>query len=164
MFGGVFKIPDRISIGAGMKAVNYISTQKLGCSCPPANVILCVDSDLVVSGAPFIEAQLIDINCGSSTCGQVLYTYSFTYDEANLVDPNVGLEACDITGVFCDECMAAYMRWRTSPFAAPEGDEYVYVLPAGPPPFGAGEPFAMDIVSVIGHTVTLGWHSVAVNP
>lgn len=148
-----------------MKSVIYTSLQKLGCGCPPVDVILCVDSTKTVGGVGFMSARLIDMTCGNSSCGHTLYSYTFTYDEALLLDPNVDLQSCDITGVFCDGCMVAYVRWlQTSPWVSAEGDDYVYVMPAGPPPIPNGDPLAFDIVNVVGNVVTLAWHSATVTP
>ena len=147
-----------------MKALTYTSLQKLGCGCPPVDVILCVDPAVTVDNIGFMNARLISMDCGNSPCGQTQYSYDFTYSEGDLLDPNVDLQACDISGVFCDSCMAAYIRWRTSPFTTVQGDPYTYVLPAGPPPMAVGDPFALDIVSVIGFKVTLGWHVITPSP
>jgi len=99
-----------------MKSVVYTSLNKLGCGCPPVDVILCMDPSVMADAIPFLEATLINMDCGNSFCGQTKYSYTFTYDEALLLDPNVPLESCNITGVFCNNCLAEYMAWRcTSP-------------------------------------------------
>lgn len=44
------------------------------------------------------------------------------------------------------------------------GDDYIYVFPDGPCPIPPGDPFSLDIVSIIGNVITLGWHVVTVVP
>jgi len=41
---------------------------------------------------------------------------------------------------------------------------YIFVFPAGPCPIPAGDPFSLDIDTIVGNVITLKWHSVAIVP
>lgn len=89
-------------------AVTYCSTKKIDC-CVPAEVILCVSSELTVSGKSSIEADLAAMNVIShgTYCS---YNYTFTYDNAQLLDPVPGLISTDITGVICRGCLITWIE------------------------------------------------------
>ena len=144
-----------------MKSLTYSSWQKVSCACAPADVVLCVDESITASGAPFIEGTLATVRCQNDGCGRPIYVYGITYDEVQLLDPDTNLAECDVTGIFCDSCLTNYLIWKASPFkACPTGDNYIYVLPCGPPPMADGDPFAFDIDHMDGYTVYLKWHSI----
>lgn len=148
-----------------MKSVAYSSWQKLSCGCAPADIVLCMDEALTADNSGFIEGQLTYMSCSNDSCGRTIYNYNFTYDEALLLDPDTNLNECDITGVFCDSCLTKYVIWKSSsPFVSYPTDPYIFVMPEGPPPFSPGEPFSLDVVSIVGNTVTLAWHVITVAP
>lgn len=74
----------------------------------------------------------------------------------NNVDPGAVVPRCTLFTVMAP-------GWNTCLQCA-DGNDYTYIFPAGPPPIPDGEPFAMDIVSVVGNVVTLAWHSITVAP
>lgn len=90
--------------------VIYCTTTKLDCGATPANVILCVPSSLIVNDRPTIEATLISSSYGNETCGGVLYNYTFTYDDAVLLNPDEPLVSSQINGVICNGCLISWVE------------------------------------------------------
>jgi len=112
------------------KKVYKTLKNRLSCaSCDPNTpVILCVREELIapkvcypdpladplvtegtshifhtITGALVTEQRIKD------TFGRCAYQYEFTYDDLQLV-PDTSLASADILGVFCDGCLAQYMR------------------------------------------------------
>lgn len=93
-----------------MKNVTYVSSGKLGCQCD-AEVIICLDNALTASGAPFIDATLLQTAESLGACDTALYNYYLEYDETLLADPTYSLVNADIDGVVCRGCLTAYIDW-----------------------------------------------------
>lgn len=93
-----------------MKSVSYNSYKKLDCGCR-TDVIVCVNSALTATIQPFILATVAYINA-ILTSGKWVYQYSFTYDEAQLLDPTYLITECDIKGVLCKGCLTDYIDYR----------------------------------------------------
>ena len=89
-----------------MKSVDYSSCGKLSCGPCGGAVILCLDEAKTASGYGFIDATLVTID---SDCHGV-YTYGFTYEEAQLLDPNTDLVEADILGILCKGCLTTYIE------------------------------------------------------
>ncbi len=105
-----------------IRVVEYYASSRLSClGCTPADVILCVDRDLVKGQtvcenetlAPFkygyIEAQLLNYIKLADRHKGVIYKYSFGYDDSQLI---VAMDlTCDnINGVFCKGCLVSWVE------------------------------------------------------
>lgn len=107
----------------GLKEVTYKSCIELPCAgCLPANVYLCLKSELVKQGnlegtqylKKTIPAQLIatrfpSLSCTSSRGCPDEYTYKFRYDDSDLDGENLTLSCDDILGVFCKDCLTTWV-------------------------------------------------------
>lgn len=95
-----------------MKSVTFTTSGKLD-ACPGQDVVLCLTSDLAVGPSAYVLATLGAVDTVLSYCN-TLYTYTFTYEQAQLLDPDTGLTSCDISGVIIDGCMLSYVRYLIS--------------------------------------------------
>lgn len=89
----------------------WCSTTSLPCACGalPVDVILCVPTAITLSGLGFIDATLTGVVQKLPPCGScALYNYTFSYDDALLVDPLTLITSAEISGVICRDCMT---RW-----------------------------------------------------
>jgi len=89
--------------------LNYTSTQYLNCGPCGGEVIMCLNSNLTVNAAPFIEGRLISTNYSFNSRNEKVYSYNINYDENQLLSPNVRLTTCDIHGMFCRGCLTDYI-------------------------------------------------------
>jgi len=103
------------------QTVVYTAQDKLSCAgCQPAEVILCVDPTLVApkncnllqtqTTYPFstIPGQLVQTR-EFVKCGQKFFEYTFAYDDADLIPPNL-LTCQDISGVICEGCLTTFIK------------------------------------------------------
>lgn len=106
-----------------MKSFNYITTKLIDCdacnkTCATLNiikpVIICLDSSLTESGAPYIEGNIVLSHSWLNSCGLTEYSYGITYDESQLADPNTILTSCDISGILCKGCLSSYVEYLIS--------------------------------------------------
>lgn len=88
--------------------VTFCTSKKLDC-CIGTTVILCVPASLVLSGFGFIEATFLSGGCPQSTCCGPTYSYTFSYDVSQLVDPETPLTTVDIRGAFCTDCFTNWI-------------------------------------------------------
>lgn len=93
-----------------MKSVNYTSSECLSCSTCGGEVIICIDATKTASGVPYITGVLASWDSQVSTCGNYIYIYGVTYDEAQLADPNTDLVETDIHGILCKGCLTSYIE------------------------------------------------------
>lgn len=93
-----------------MKSVSYTSSNKLSCGCNAA-VIICLDSDLTASGAPYIEGTVAFSESVINSCGRTSYLYAVTYNEGQLADPEYSLVEADISGIVCRGCLTTYIDY-----------------------------------------------------
>lgn len=106
------------------KTVVYTSSSRLSCwSLTNPGVILCLsDSSLIApqeclgggGDVPFdfttIEATLTRSYKSGGCCNNPSYTYVFSYDDAQLADPETALLASQIVGVFCEGCLTTWIE------------------------------------------------------
>lgn len=156
-----------------MKTVIYRSCVKLDCQCN-ASVILCLDPALTSYNLPFLTGTITRVTVSATSCYSTMYNYYVEYDENTLLDPTYSLINSDVQSISCfNACLIDYLLWNVdggagadAVFVHSSGDTWTYIWPAGPPPFGAGNPLAVDIVNVdpVLKIVTLAWHDVVVVP
>jgi len=103
------------------QTVVYTSTTRLSCAgCDEVPVILCVDSALVAQGECPITLEDTDFVYNHITgtlletkefnrCNTKYYQYTISYDDADLVSPNL-LVCTDILGVVCEGCLTTFIR------------------------------------------------------
>lgn len=93
-----------------MKSVDFSTYSQIDCGCN-TGVVLCVDPSFMKDGLTYVYAtmQFMDAVLNPST-GCYLYQYSFTYDECYLLDIDVPLLECAITGVICDGCLVSFIE------------------------------------------------------
>lgn len=108
------------------RTVLYSNTSLLQCAgCAPADVILCVPSNKVAEPAcpagmassvpnetverSYISASLVATAKAANQCGGYIYTYTFTYDDAQLV-PGEQINTSDIQGVLCRDCATQWVE------------------------------------------------------
>lgn len=91
-----------------MKTVAYTSCGRLSAG----DVIVCVDTELTATGAPFIEGVLSSSGYNCAECDPMRrHCYQIMYDENQLLDPLVPLVPCDIEGVYVRDCLTKYIDW-----------------------------------------------------
>lgn len=152
-----------------IRRVNYTSNCGLSCGCGD-RVILCISDSLTVSGMGFIDGVIVSATTAYGSCGNLNYSYGFTYDGDLLVPGTPLLVGADIAGVICRGCLTTYIDSLTAAvdglFKPTLGNDWTYVWPPGPPPFPVGDPFVVDVASVdsVHHIVTLSWHSMQILP
>lgn len=122
------------------RCIQYTSTSKLDCGCVPANVLLCLAADLVLpEDCPLaavgddVTAELVVVNVIEATltaceqvsgvCGNPLWKYKFTFDDADLY-PDTILTPTSIEGVICDGCLVSFIQetYGNEPFVRTEDD------------------------------------------
>lgn len=98
------------------QSTEYRSCTRLNCGVSlPTPVILCVPPEIVVQpveGMAFstIEATMeTEVCTQGSRCASTYWTYTFTYDDAQLIEGAV-LTGDGITGVICDNCFTQWVR------------------------------------------------------
>lgn len=98
------------------QSTEYRSCTRLNCGVSlPTPVILCVPPEIVVQpveGVTFstIEATMeTEVCTQGSGCASTYWTYTFTYDDAQLIEGAV-LTGDGITGVICDNCFTQWVR------------------------------------------------------
>lgn len=92
-----------------MKTVTYSSYSLLSCAPCSGEVVICISDTLTVGTLPFIDAVISSYVSAYNACGKMQYTYNFTYNEADLLDPNYSIVESDIEGVFCRGCLTTYI-------------------------------------------------------
>jgi len=106
------------------QSVTWSSRDRLSCAgCAPANVILCVRSNLVgpkacAAGATSPDTTFVfrtiegtvmtALMADTSPCGTT-YRYVITYDDSQLL-AGKKLTARDVLGVFCQGCMTDWVK------------------------------------------------------
>ena len=115
--------------------VTYKSSTLLSCRCTEdSEVIICLNSTLTASGAPFIEGTLTTFSEGADVCGNVLYSYYLEYDDTDLATPANLLISSQILGVLCKGCLTDFIEWLTraagkgASTARPTVDLYIGML------------------------------------
>lgn len=92
------------------KCINFYTNTPIDCpSCFPTDAILCLPTELVLSGKKTIEAVLINSLQQASNCNGAFYKYTFTYDDELLVADTV-LRSEDILGAFCKNCLTDWIE------------------------------------------------------
>lgn len=99
------------------KTVKWSTSQPLQCGdCLPANVVLCVKSELVDQSA-FVDLDIIkktinaQVTEGSKTSGACpTYKYTFEYDDSQLADLETPLGCSDVLGAFCKGCLVSWVQ------------------------------------------------------
>ena len=93
-----------------MKSVSYTSYDYLECAECAGEIIICLDNSLVADGGTYIDGVAASVDCQVDTCGRTQYVYAFTYEESQLLNPNVDLLESDIEGVICKGCLTSYIE------------------------------------------------------
>lgn len=132
--------------------VTYCSSSRLSClGLDNPVVVLCVaDASIINPGLcpesddprPFpishIVANLVSWT-KSCSCGSYIYKYTIKYDDSQLSDTDRPLDSSDISGIFCEGCLASWMLELvgdepyirdngdgTLTFVSPHGCEYTF--------------------------------------
>jgi len=129
-----------------IQTVKYLTSCLLPCYASfPAEVVLCITSSKIAPtlcpddvaeetyARRTIEATLTLSSKEKSSCNQCLYSYTFTYDDEQLLDGEV-LYAADISGVFCKDCFTKWVEdlVGNEPFFTDNGDgTLTYTSPHG---------------------------------
>lgn len=106
----------------GTKTVTWCSSTLLPCIGMGARgVLVCINpADILVTGTTQgdIECGFLDaLICGiftESSC-PAFYTYTFSYDDTQLVDQARVVLSSDITGAFCRDCLTDWMSCHFKP-------------------------------------------------
>lgn len=94
--------------------VTYRSSVPYSCRCEEdADVVICVDSTLTASGAPYIEGVLASFAETADVCGNTTFAYYLEYDDADLATPSVLLTSTQVEGLVCKGCLTSFIEWRT---------------------------------------------------
>ena len=105
--------PEGPSEGEDTKFVTYRSCTKFSC-CDGSDIILGLDSSLVISGAPFIAAKLVSTTLSAGTCGTCdRYNYYISYNANLLNSPSTPIYSSQITGMLCKGLLIDYINWIT---------------------------------------------------
>ena len=97
------------------QTLTYCTTTKLGC-CPETEVIICVPTVLVVSGLGFLDATMTGFEQTGVSCGNTYYTYTFEYDDTQLVTPETPLVGSEVSGIICRDCLTRWVE-ESAPYA-----------------------------------------------
>lgn len=91
-------------------SIDYRSCSRLCCGNLPAEIIICIPSDLTASGLGFIDATLSSESQIPNSCGNSSWQYTIQYD-STLVGDGVVLSGTEITGVICaDSCFVEWVQ------------------------------------------------------
>lgn len=101
-----------------MKAVTVCFPYTLPCVKDSA-VVICVDAALTVSGNPFIDGNLLGVDTLNTHCGSLEYCHHLTYEECQLLAPDVDLCPEDVNGAFCDNCLREWIEDQVSAAKGP---------------------------------------------
>jgi hypothetical protein len=116
--------------------VQYCTRNKLPCTfVENAPVVLCLqDSALVAPTAcpsfsegeyvgAFMEATICSGYSTSEGCGSTRWVYTLAYSNEQLADALVPLTTGDIAGVFCRDCLTAYLDYKIGSEVYVDADE-----------------------------------------
>lgn len=93
----------------------WCSTKKISCAdeALPRPVILCVPTSINLAGQPYIFATLTAVSTSCGGCSLV-YSYTFSYDDEQMVDPTAILTSAEISGVICEDCLTSWIEALTA--------------------------------------------------
>lgn len=91
------------------QTLTYCTTKKLDC-CPITEVVICVPTVVVTSGLGFLNATMTDFAQTGVSCGNQYYTYTFEYDDSQLVTPETPLISSEVSGVICKGCFTSWIE------------------------------------------------------
>lgn len=101
------------------QSVEYVSCSRICCGTLPADIIICLPSDLVLSpNCPdtetpepyergYIVGELFAERCCGSKCSSK-FTYTIKFDDSQLV-PGTTLSGDEITGIICHGCLTEWV-------------------------------------------------------
>lgn len=92
------------------KCITYYTNNRLNCpDCFPTDAILCLPSELLVSGKHTIEASLVYSQTQAQICNGPFFQYTFEYDDTLLIEDTV-LRSENILGAFCKDCFTTWVE------------------------------------------------------
>jgi len=92
------------------QTVQFCTREALDCGkFNGSSVILCVPSSLTVSGFSYIDATLIASTL-LANCSNCTITYTFSYDDTQLLVPSTPLINTNIKGVVCNSCITSWVK------------------------------------------------------
>lgn len=94
-----------------IKQLIYESRNLLSCSPCGGDLIVCVSDTLTVSGAPFIEGNLVGVT-ERGTVQDKWIVHVIHYEDTQLLAPEITLQGCAVTGLVCRGCMTKYVDYK----------------------------------------------------
>lgn len=90
------------------QTVEFLSCKDICCGDLPADIFICLPSDLVAAGVGSIAAVLFSKRSVTGGCYKK-YAYTIQVDDSLLVEGTV-LSGSEITGILCSDCLTQFIQ------------------------------------------------------